>query len=131
MYEQVFLSYGDYKCNLQLLLEYGFELENNTATCPEENATRPDAAGGDADSDDEHDDADDDDDDHDDDDDDEEDKGSAPTPRAFLTRSHGRAQGDHHVDAGVPAAEGPRGKNDQMQHGHLPVARLAAAHSAD
>ena len=84
MYEQVFLSYGDYKCNLQLLLEYGFELENNTATCPEENATRPDAAGGDADSDDEHDDADDD----DDDDDlvivvDEEDKGTAPTPRAL------------------------------------------------
>ncbi len=37
--EQVYLSYGDYKCNLQLLLEYGFELENNTATCPEENAT--------------------------------------------------------------------------------------------
>ena len=60
---QVFLSYGDYKCNLQLLLEYGFELQNNTATCPEENATRPDAAGGDADSDDE----DDDNDDHDDD----------------------------------------------------------------
>jgi hypothetical protein len=36
---QVYLSYGDYKCNLQLLLEYGFELENNTATCPEENVT--------------------------------------------------------------------------------------------
>lgn len=33
---QVFLSYGDHKCNLQLLLDYGFELKNNTATCPEE-----------------------------------------------------------------------------------------------
>jgi len=32
----VFLSYGDHKCNLQLLLDYGFELKNNTATCPEE-----------------------------------------------------------------------------------------------
>ena len=34
----MFLSYGDHKCNLQLLLDYGFELKNNTATCPEEKA---------------------------------------------------------------------------------------------
>ena len=94
---QVYLSYGDYKCNLQLLLEYGFELENNTATCPEENATplnnnknidnENNAVSGDAE----------DDDDNGDSDDEEEEKEKRPSrkpkgpkPRASVAGNRGR-----------------------------------------
>ncbi len=91
---QVYLSYGDYKCNLQLLLEYGFELENNTATCPEENATslnntknnknknKNNAVSGDAE--------DDDDDGDSDDEEEEKEKRLSLKPRAAVSGNRGR-----------------------------------------